>query len=188
MFANATAARAASFGIRDLGYSPCSVSQLPPENDLVLETPRPQLSDTKPENLIQAPSRISSQWLAAVQERVQNSIVPKDCESENDGRWLTEDIATSASAFFEMASDVLPNEPYIYSSQDGDLVAEFGATHGTMTGIIAKNHVVLFAVVDGVPIESRLVLGSDDSRPLRRELQHLTEMLHTGRHGAVETA
>lgn len=188
MFASATAGRAASFGIRDLGYSPFSVHYMPPENDLVLETPRPQLSDTKPEHLIQAPSRISSQWLAAVQERVQNSIVPKDCESENDGRWLTEDIAASASAFFEMTSDLLPSEPYIYSSQNGDFVAEFDANHGTMTGIITKSFVVLFAVVDGVPIERRLVLGSDSPRPLRREMQLLTEMLRTGRHGAVETA
>ncbi len=100
---------------------------------------------------------------------------------------MTEDIATSASAFFEMTSDVLPSEPYIYSSQNGDLVAEFDASHGTMTGIIAKNLVVLFAVVDGVPIERRVVLGSDSPRPLRRELQYLTEMLRTGQHAAVET-
>ena len=126
MSASVTAATAASFGLRDLGYSPFSVHYVPPE----LEAPQPQLSDTKPENLIQAPSRISSQWLGAVLERVQNSIVPKDRESENDGRWLTEEVAASASAFFEMTSDMLPSEPYIYSSQNGDLVAEFDAHHG----------------------------------------------------------
>jgi hypothetical protein len=161
---------------------------LSPEKDLILETSRPQLSDTKLESYIQAPSRIASQWLSTVQERLQQSIVPKNCQSENDGRWLTEDMAASASAFFEMTSDVLPSEPSIYSSQDGDLVAEFDSNHGTMTGIIAKNFVVLFAVVDGVPVERRLVLGSDSPKPLRRELQLLAEMLRTGRHGAVETA
>jgi hypothetical protein len=161
---------------------------LAPQKDSVSETSRPQLSDTKLESLIQAPSRIASQWLATVQERLQTSIVPKNCESENDGRWLTEDVAASASTFFEMTSDVLPSEPSIYSSQNGDLVAEFDSNHGTMTGIIAKDFVVLFAVVDGVPVERRLVLGSYGPRSLRRELQHLTEMLRTGRHGAVETA
>jgi hypothetical protein len=146
----------------------------------------PVLSDTKPEDSIKSPSRIKPQWLATVQERMYSSIVPKDKELENDGRWLRYGVAEIASAFFQMTSDLLPSEPHIYGSQIGDLVAEFEDTHGTMTSIITPTSVILFAVVDGVPIEKRLVPGSDSPTALRRELRELTESLRTGQHD-VET-
>lgn len=111
-----------------------------------------------------------------------SSIVPKDEELENDGRWLRYGVAEAASGFFRLTSDLLPSEPYIYGSRIGDLVAEFEDTHGTMTSIITPTSVILFAVVDGVPIEKRLVLGSDSPTTLRRGLQELTERLHTGQH------
>ena len=48
---------------------------------------------------------------------------------------------------FEAASDVLPGEPYIYSSVDGDLVAEFKDSYGRLTTIIGPTFTIGFAVV-----------------------------------------
>jgi hypothetical protein len=179
----ATAALSASFGI--LTPHTYIASALDDRNPGIIDSP-PRLSDTKPESLIQSPSRPMSQWLPTVQERIRRSLVPSGL-TENDGRWLRQDIGTAASSFFEITSDVLPCEPHLSSSRDGDLVVEFDALHGTMTNIITERFVVLFAVVDGLPIERRLMFGADSPTSMRREVRHLTDLLRTGRHGAVET-
>lgn len=194
MFACATAGTAAdtaSFGIRfrdyrrDYRVSPARTAKVAERyiNWFAVPPPR-RLSDAKPEASIQGPSRITPQWLTTVQERLYRSVSPKDRESENDGRWLTGTVVAAASTFFGMTSDLLPGEPHIYSSKRGDLVAEFATDDGTMTGIITQEFVVLFAVVDGIPIERRLVLGSPRATT-RHELQLFTGMLRTTRHGPV---
>jgi hypothetical protein len=142
------------------------------------------LSDTKPEKALREVHPIAARWFNIVERRIRQSVLPVGQRAENDGRWLTQDIADTASAFFKATSDVLPAEPFIYSSRNGDLVAEFSAPHGTLTNIVSQTFVVAFAVVDGVPIEKRLELACHGRGRLRQELQQLTKMLHTGRHGA----
>lgn len=190
MFVGATAADTSSFGIRIPDYRlPAHAAKVAERYIKWFAVPRPgRLADTKPEASIQSPTLITPQWLTTVQERVYRSIVPKDQEAENDGRWLSQRVAETAFGFFQMTSDILPSEPHIYGSQSGDLIAEFEAEHGTMTSILTQTSVVLFAVVDkGVPLERRFVFGSDSPTALRRELQRLTELLRTGQHGAVDT-
>jgi hypothetical protein len=140
-----------------------------------------QLSDTKPEKDIREVRPISAAWLNAVQRRIKMSTAPVGRNIGNDRRWLSQDIADAAIAFFKTTSDVLPSEPYIYSSLKGDLVAEFSSTHGTMTNIISETSVIVFAVVDEVPVERPLSLSATDA--LRQELQDITNMLQTGQHG-----
>ncbi len=142
------------------------------------------LSDTKPEKALRDMHPITATWFNIVERRIRQSVLPVDQRAENDGRWLTQDIADSASAFFKTTSDVLPAEPFIYSSRNGDLVAEFSAPHGTLTNIVSQTSVVAFAVVDGVPIEMRLELACRSRDRLRQELRQLTKMLCMGRHGA----
>jgi hypothetical protein len=101
----------------------------------------------------------------------------------NDGCWLSRDVADAANAFFQKTADLLPEEPFIYSSQRGDLVAEFKAERGTMTSIVSPTFVVLFAVIDGMPLERRVLEGGD----VREQVLQLTGMLRTGLHGAVDT-
>src|ERR1017187_4598981 len=110
MFACAIAgtAASASFGIRSRDYrrdyrvSPARTAKVAERYLTWFAAHRPhRLSDTRPEASIQSPSRITPQWLATVQERVYSSIVPKDKEAENDGRWLTQDVAGAASVFFQ---------------------------------------------------------------------------------------
>jgi hypothetical protein len=182
MFANATAADTASFGIIVPDYQKTSARAAKVAERYVKWFGNFQsVSRIKAETPIAGPTRIAAQWLTSVQERVYRSIMPIR-QIENDGRWLSYDIAQTASNFFQVTSDVLPGEPYVYASEDGDLIAEFSAKHGTLTSIVTPTFVILFAVVDkGVPIERRFVFGSEKPTTLRRELQQLTKMLHSGR-------
>jgi hypothetical protein len=145
---------------------------------------RAVLSDTKPETALREVHPITATWFNIVERRIRQSVLLVGQRAENDGRWLTQDIADTASAYFKATSDVLPAEPFIYSSRNGDLVAEFSAPHGTLTNIVSQTFVVAFAVVDGVPIEKRLELACRGRDRLRQELQQLTKMLCMGRHGA----
>jgi hypothetical protein len=139
------------------------------------------LSDYRPEELIYVPSPIKPQWFAHIQRRVRMSTAP-DQYVKNDGEWLRQEVADAASAFFRRTADLLPGEPFIYSSRLGDLVAEFRAERGTMTAIVSPTFLLFFAVIDGEPVERR-VIGSDD---LREEVRNLSLRLRTGQHGALD--
>src|SRR5258707_325256 len=91
------------------------------------------LSDFRPETLIYTPTPIGPHWLASTRKRIRTSIMPNYQAGANDGRWLSQEVADAADAFFRETADLLPGEPFIYSSRLGDLVAEFKAEHGTMT-------------------------------------------------------
>jgi hypothetical protein len=148
---------------------------------------KPRLADVKLEEAIQGPSQIASSWLANVRKRVELSILPKGIEAQNAGQWLSEDIAAEAVRFFDKTSDLLPSEPFIYSSSVGDLIAEFKTVGGPMTGIIARGFVILFAVVGGAAIKKQLPVSSSKTAT-RRELQaFMAEMLRARQHGAVAT-
>jgi hypothetical protein len=137
-------------------------------------------------NTVLSPSRpADAPWFRLVERRITRSALP-DVNTKNDGRWLTLDSTKAAMDFFGSTSDLLPGEPYIYGSQKGDLVAEFTAVHGTLTSIVTPGFTLLFAVVDGVPIEKRIPRESSNS-VLRSELKQLTELLRTGQHGSLAT-
>src|SRR5260370_18624549 len=93
------------------------------------------LSDNRQESRIRTSLYSIPEWLDTVKRRIKHSIMPKDQEIENVGQWLTEEIANAASTFFEEASDLLPSEPFIYASRQGDLVAEFTPKFGSLTTI-----------------------------------------------------
>jgi hypothetical protein len=78
-------------------------------------------------------------WLADVQRRLNGSIGVRGSDALQDGTGLRREIVSVANTFFEATSDLLPAEPYLYSSQIGDLVAEFSAPLGRMTMIISTD-------------------------------------------------
>jgi hypothetical protein len=146
---------------------------------------QPLLSDNRQEAEIRAPLSYIPEWLDAVRHRIRDSIVPKGREADNDGQWLTEEIAGVACTFFEEYSALLPSEPFIYGSRQGDLVAEFTSASGSLTAIVSCKSVLLYAVVNGRPEHREVDLLGDGSITLRRDLDELTELLRTGRDGAV---
>ena len=143
----------------------------------------PQLSDSKPEDSIYKPSLLEPFWLSALQQGIRKSVIPIDPTVENDGRWLSQEVADAASDFFSRTADLLPCEPIIYSSQKGDLVSEFHIKQDTLTIIVSPAFVVLFTTVNGEPVEKRITQTSH----MRREVEEITGLLSTGQHGAVDT-
>jgi len=143
----------------------------------------PQLSDSKPEDAIYKPSPLEPSWLSAIQRGIRKSVIPIDPTVENDGRWLNQNVADAASDFFSRTADLLPCEPIIYSSQKGDLVSEFNTGQDTLTIIVSPTLVLLFAVVNGEPVEKRITQASK----MRREIEEIIGLLNTGQHGAVDT-
>jgi len=132
-------------------------------------------------SLVYGPCPIQPKWLANTQQYIRGSIVP-NAQLINDGRWLGQDTADAAADFFQKTADLLPGEPFVYSSQKGDVVAEFKGERGAMTAVVSPAFVLLFAVIDGMVVESRVLEGDD----LRSEVQRLTGMLHSGQHVAMD--
>jgi len=188
MFIVATAASTAAFSIStpSQSFSLAEADKTTKLSDRYMKwiASHPRLSSAETETSLLGPTRISAQWLCEVQERIQRSLLPRG--QKNDGRWLTEEIAVASSSFFETTSDLLPSEPYIYSSSKGDLIAEFKSDGGSMTGVITPEFVGLFAMVDGVPVE-RTLSFADPTKSMRQGLLDFTETIRTKQHGAVGT-
>jgi hypothetical protein len=121
-------------------------------------------------------------WLKKVQERIQNSVIPS-AVTENDGHWLSQQTAEEASDFFNKTADLLPEEPFIYGTKSGDLIAEFNGPLGNLTSIVSPTCIVLFAAVgDQPPVETKIT----DPSQVRDGVEKMAKLLSTGRHGKVE--
>ncbi|HEY1801648.1 MAG TPA: hypothetical protein VGG46_12005 [Terriglobales bacterium] len=156
-----------SFEMPSVAYSANELDTVP-----VLEL----LSD-QPIAVVKAPTPITPKWLPTIQHRILSSVNPPDIEYVNDGRWLTSEIATQALNFFAATSDLLPGEPYLYTSIDGDLVAEFKGKRGTLTNVVGKISVLAFASVDGKIHNASLKIAESDVDKVRAGLRQLTERL-----------
>src|SRR5579872_4533511 len=89
------------------------------------------------EPVVYGPKLILPRWVDSIVQVIRNSVIPGDRVHENDGRWITQAIADAAIDFFQNTADLLPGEPIVYRSQQGDLVAEFACRRGTLTSIIS---------------------------------------------------
>jgi hypothetical protein len=142
----------------------------------------PQVSGLTATGMVTGPQPVPAQWLGDVERRIRNSIVPTECAQENDGRWISLEVANSAIQFFRQASAVLPGEPFIYSSSAGDLVAEFKAVHGLMTSVVTAGKLMAVAIVDGQTEEVNVDLTTATEGELRRELKPIADYLRKGQH------
>jgi hypothetical protein len=126
---------------------------------------------------LSGPTPVSANWLAAVERRIRDSVVPQEHAADNDGRWLSQEVANSAIQFFQQASGVLPSEPYIYSSTSGDLVAEFKTRYGVLTSVVTMSKVLAVAMVNDQLKELTLNLETATAGTLRQSLQPITDLL-----------
>jgi hypothetical protein len=81
---------------------------------------------------------------------------------------------------------MLPAEPYLHSSLQGDLVAEFNSPYGPITMVVSGDHALAMATVQGQPVQSRMQLAGAQPDTLRAELAKITEALRTGRYGPLD--
>jgi hypothetical protein len=93
------------------------------------------------------PLPVRASWLANVERRILGSIPFTGAEPlPQTGRWLEPEVAGQAINLFQVMSDILPGEPYVYASLKGDLVAEFKAPKGKLTTIVGKSSLTSFGV------------------------------------------
>ena len=135
-----------------------------------------QLTDNQPERALARQIEQAPNWYGVVQRRLKNSIMPFGMNEENDGSWLSYEIASRAQTFFEMFSSALPSEPYIYSSNAGDLVAEFSLKDkGSLTAVISNDIVTLFADVGGdTPIHQKIDAWIENTDKVQDDLKIIT--------------
>jgi len=126
-----------------------------------------------------------AEWLNVVEQRILASLPPEGYSVKGDTAWLQPDVASAALDFFKRTSTALPSEPYIYSSQAGDLVAEFPVTHGKMTCIISSKFVLVFAVVNDEVVQKKLLRTPTSLDSIRSEIQAVTQLLNAGTNGKV---
>jgi hypothetical protein len=128
-----------------------------------------------------------AEWLSAVERRIKNSTIPSEFKMQYTQEWLKEDVADAALRFFRNAADILPSEPFIYSSVDGDLVAEFSGTSGTLSAMISPKFVIVFAASGGATREHTFP-GTATREELRKGVAEVTKLFDSGRHGSVGTS
>jgi hypothetical protein len=127
---------------------------------------------------------LAAPWLANVQRRLNNS-VGLDLAAP-DGQWLTKGVVSAANTFFQATSDLLPIEPFLYSSTQGDLVAEFQGVEIPITVIFSTSNAIALAVIAGQPLKFTIPLAATPAGALRSELTKITEILRAKRHEPVD--
>ena len=122
-----------------------------------------------------------SPWLSIVERRINGSITPVEYEDKASADTVNEKVGQAALSFFRGAADVLPSEPFLYASLQGNLVAEFSSSKGTMTAVISPEETVVFTAVVGDkkgPVAIRIRKGTNRLREDVREVTRLLVQSH----------
>ena len=140
--------------------------------------------ESRPLTVVYRPKQIMPSWLEATQAVIRSSSAVGFVAPTESDRWLTEDVANAASDFFAETADLLPGEPHVYKSTEGDLVADFVTPNGKLTSIISPVFVLLFASSGNMKVSKRIEQYSQ----LRFELSQIVRPLLTAHHGSVDTS
>jgi len=179
----ATAAATASISV---GSAIVSFASPSPSVDLIeryvrFTSPAVHLGDITFDAGIRVPNPKRPAWFSTTIAEIRASV--SHAYSAHDGQWLNQNVANAATDFFGSTADLLPGKPYIYSSIDGDLVAEFTTPNGTLTSIISPTFTLLFGVVDGVTSERKIM----ETRRTREEVRDFLKPLVADPHGDLAT-
>jgi hypothetical protein len=185
---NRAATITTGFGVNS-GYSVPQSDQVDFQNRYLQFAARWAYQNTMPMTVkLEPPYQLNispyTPWLAAVERRIEKSIVPKEYESLGSGEWLREEVGQSAIRFFQNTADILPGEPFIYASQTGALVAEFTAPTGALTTVVSPTSIILFAAKAdelNAPVQRTVKRGSNR---LREDLKEIVQTL-AGSHGQM---
>ncbi len=131
------------------------------------------------------PTRILPSWLASVERRIKDSIASAD-DTSIDGQTIGWTIGAQAISFFQHYADLLPGEPYLYSSLRGDLVADFHTKQGSLSLILGITSVLGFANVGEEVIPVVIDIRKTDQSRTREQLRRLTNAFRQNKHGAVD--
>jgi hypothetical protein len=120
---------------------------------------------------------VPNAWLSAVEERIRASTRPPELQGEESAEWLSVSAASTAINFLRQAADLLPTEPHIYASDNGDLVAEFETEASNVTSVVTPEETILFGVssaAPAIPVKVKIRRGSNR---LREEVKTFVQEL-----------
>lgn len=124
-------------------------------------------------------------WLDAVLRRLSASIGVTGESPE--GVWLDRDIVENAKNVFRVTSDLLPGEPHLSSSRQGNLVADFTSTHGMMCMVVSLDSVLLYAAVGDQESTQALRYNDMSTDALRGALSGFFTQGGVSEHGSMGT-
>jgi hypothetical protein len=84
-------------------------------------------------------------WLQAVQQRIVASVPPTGYSIEQDGTWVSQEVANAAVQFFGSFPETFSIEPYLYCAPSGDLVAEFDGARNKLTCLVSPDSVTVYS-------------------------------------------
>lgn len=154
-------------------YTAAELVRLLPALPLAAPTPSVRIGSYTP--VLSVPNV----WLSAVEERIRASIRPPEMEGEDSSEWLTQNAADTAINFFRHAADLLPAEPHIYATDNGDLVAEFETPASNVTSVVSPEETILFGVSNASPERPVEVTIRRGSNRLREEVKTFTQELRS---------
>ena len=127
------------------------------------------------------PTQIAAKWMSTLTRRILDSVPVHPIPAPHDEGLLDPEIASKAIIFFKETSDLLPtSEPYIYTSLDGDLVAEFVGQQGKLTNVISRDAVNSFVVSELGMFKATENLPFEDINRARKELRKVAAQLRSG--------
>jgi hypothetical protein len=124
-------------------------------------------------------------WLPAVEQRIDGATLPDGYGTLTQSEWVSEAVGSAAIRFFQSAADVLPSEPFIYGSKSGALVAEFSASNGALTTVIAPDVTTLFAVRNDQPENPIQISIQRGSNRLREDVKDISRTLSASSNGQM---
>jgi len=140
------------------------------------------LSDRKVEE-ISLPKPIPAKWFSRAERQIRNSVRLQGEKDAGEFETVTSGVAISAIQFFQEVSDILPTEPYLYTSTEGDLVAEFRGRQGSLTAIVGERKLWLFSIQDGGVTKEHWTMSRLNQGAIRASLKKLAGTLNAN--GAV---
>lgn len=122
-------------------------------------------------------------WLADVESLIRNSIAPSRHSDLITREWLDRDAALAAIVFFRDSCDLLPSEPFVYGTAEGEMVAEFETADLRVTTVVSLDNTILFGYRrdrDDFPTQCIIRHGSNSRRD---EVKAFTKALGTTQNG-----
>lgn len=124
-----------------------------------------------------------AKWLDAVLRRLSASIgITGDAP---DGVWLDSNVVEKATTLFRVTSDLLPSEPYLSSSRQGNLVADFTSSRGPVSMVVSPHSVLLYAAVGGQESTKALPYNDMNADALRKAITGFLVQGGVVAHGAM---
>ena len=119
-----------------------------------------------------------ARWLSAVEQRIRNATYPTEYGRPETTEWLSEGAALSAIEFLRSNADLLPTEPFIYATKNGDFVAEFETENMNLTTVIGPREAIFFLSNAGDRENPVYIVVGHETKEMKGALMEISKRSH----------